>query len=213
MTRYAFCLSLLFCGCIVFQSPLGTIKATTPVEQQEQMTRASTVQNFFTCKAGSISLDALLAALNALCPGVFEKIIAQSLPNNSIIAEEVVVLIRNNGMLLPVDLQTFLNGKQNWELVVVIKEVQAFAELKNFVDEKPRWIILQWPDMVDKLVALLKDNPKPEYKGLVETIRGLKESGSWGIKFKLLKHLSILPDEIRAAGLAGLNRGLKAAGK
>jgi hypothetical protein len=211
MTRYVFCISLLLCGCVVFQSPVCTIKAEEPTTPHECTSRTSVVKSFFMCKTGTVSLESLLKALNELCPNTFDKIIAQALPTNDVIAEEVIALIRTNESLLSVELQEFLHSKPNFELVASIKETQVFAELKNFVDEQPRWKIQAWPKLVDKLVNLLKDSPKTEYRALATTLSGLRESGDWSIKFGLLKHLGLLDPEIKKAGLTGLNRGLKAA--
>lgn len=217
MARYAFCLSLLFCGSVLLRGPACTLKAdVTPVQQAQIVSQITIIKNFFNGSSTTmkkISLEEFLEALKPFCPLVFDKIIVQCATSNDIIAEEIITLLRSNEPLLPVDLQDFLRSKQNSELVNRIKEEQVRRELINLVSPQPRWKIAEWPLLVDKIVALFKETKNPAYLSLVATLESIRESGSTWIKFKLLKHLPILDPEVKAAGIAGLNRGLAAAGK
>ncbi len=214
MARYAFCLSLLFCGSVLLRGPACTLKAdVTPVQQAQIVSQITIIKNFFNDSTAKISLETLLKALETFCPNIFDKITLHCATSNDIIAEEIITLIRSNEPLFPVDLQDFLRSKQNSELVNRVKEEQVIRELQNFVSPQPRWKIAEWPLLVDKITALLKDTRKDEYTSLIATLQAIRESGSWMIKIRLLKHIGILPPEVKAAGITGLNRGLAAAGK
>lgn len=202
----------------MLQGPTSTLigtNATSAAVAQMRARASEVIKASFSTNKDRPSINDLLDAL-----GLFETSFLEFKNIADPLAEDIVAQILLKIEFFPLDIQehirqfTSRSGQQS-SLINIINEGKMFDELKNLVAEHPQKPILHWPELVDRITSLVENNPK--YTAFVTKVRGHRNTnGGWlkrkAIGVSFLGFLSLLPEDLKKAGISGFDRALVRAG-